>query len=422
LKRVRGSVAGLVFIALAAAGGAQSVPSRQGSLVFDTFQGFGVTSGIETGKGLTRQVTHSSANIGKGPAEAVHFLRRTQTASTSILVVQAVQHEDRLFAVDPRSGAVRALRAPLALATAQVTTEDTGNLSKSNGRNPAWSADGAFVAFSDRDGRLFVMKQDGSGLRELTDATVASGGLHPFSLSWSWSRSGDLLAFAVTTEKANTVWITHGNGSPTRIVEDADNPEWRADGMILVDTVCDPNCGLAAVSPNGGTPTPVADHVDESSVSPDGKLVAVGFSHGLEVMSAWGKGRRSLTHAFPYEIAWAPDSRRIAFNTLPGVSSIRVADLRSGRIKRLRRRIDIGKRAANLVDFVWSPRGDALAVRASLAPQERGVVGPFPTEILIVRSSGRTRRLLTGRSRFAYPDGLGLAEWEQAARIAPWKG
>jgi dipeptidyl aminopeptidase/acylaminoacyl peptidase len=361
--------------------------------------------------GVARSTAHfdSSARM-LAPFASSHGL---DGHGTSILVVRTIHRVDRLYALNPATGVTRRLRPPLALATST-----TGVFAA---RNPSWSPDGAFVAFEDDKGSLFVMKQDGSGKRELTDGSSGAD-----VDAWNWSPSGDLLVFSANTPHVgdDAVWITHGNGPPTMIVQYGSDPQWRSDGMILFDDECaEKTCGqLFALPPDGGTPTFVADDVFDWFVSPDGKEVAFDdfMTSDFQVMTAWGRNRRTLVRSDPFVIAWAPDSRRLAFNTVYHARALHVADLRSGTVQNiLRHPIRIRNRIAEIDNAFWNPSGNELAVQAAIhiGPARNG---SDQTSVSILALNGRMRTLLTGPISKSLL-GLSLSSWERAARVARWE-
>jgi Tol biopolymer transport system component len=131
----------------------------------------------------------------------------------------------------------------------------------------------------------------------------------------------------------------------------------RAGGVINADT-------LAVINPDGSGLRPLTRcscGIGTYAWSPDGKRL--GFLSGrfggaikrsnlsLFVVNADGTGTRLLAHCGVCgSFSWSPDSRRIVytFTLVPGTSSLRIVDVRTGAQRRL---------GVSGVDPVWSPTG-----------------------------------------------------------------
>jgi len=147
-----------------------------------------------------------------------------------------------------------------------------------NETSPAFSPDGAWIAFheSDTDGGIFVAGATGESVRRLTDS-----GFHP-----AWSPDGRQVAF--TTEEINdpasrlgeaTLYVVDaGGGSPRRLVDgDAAQPSWSPSGdRIVYWANIRGQRDLFTVSLSGGVRVPLTDDasIDWSPAwSPDGAFV-----------------------------------------------------------------------------------------------------------------------------------------------------
>jgi Tol biopolymer transport system component len=104
--------------------------------------------------------------------------------------------------------------------------------------NPAWSPDGARIAFSsERSGRLelYTMRPDGSDVRRLTTAsgTAGGGGFFP-----AWSPDGRRVAFASSREGNQELYVVNADGTgEVRLTNHParDNqPTWSPDGTRLL--------------------------------------------------------------------------------------------------------------------------------------------------------------------------------------------
>ncbi|HXH27805.1 MAG TPA: hypothetical protein VNL37_02100, partial [Candidatus Polarisedimenticolia bacterium] len=160
-----------------------------------------------------------------------------------------------------------------------------------NERAPAFSPDGAWIAFheADTDGGIFVAGATGESVRRVTEF-----GFHP-----AWSPDGRRLAF--TTEEifdpstrqgdASLYVVDAGGGTPRKVVEgDAVQPSWSPSGRRLLYWS---NTGgqrdLFTVSAAGGDRVPLTNDpaIDWSPVwSPDGRYAYFASDRG-GAMNLW---------------------------------------------------------------------------------------------------------------------------------------
>lgn len=197
--------------------------------------------------------------------------------------------------------------------------------------DPAWSADGALIAFSGRRHNqrtdIFVMNADGSGATALTR-------FHPgFNLSPAWSPDGSTIVFQHSSADGNDLYSVRGDGSgltqlttSPRIVERT--PEWSPDGTLILFSRLGPKGGfrlkneeLFVMNPDGSgltrmTNNNVGDF--QASWSPDGAQIAfvrqtAALGAKAFVMQADGTGATRLT-SDEFEEFWpsfSPDGSRI---------------------------------------------------------------------------------------------------------------
>lgn len=152
--------------------------------------------------------------------------------------------------------------------------------------NPAWSADGRWIAYeSDADGSfaIYVVAADGSGRRKLTSGSAND-------VQASWSPDGQRLVFASNRDGRNQLYTMFADGSLQRPLSPSDTRDFYA------------------------------------SYSPDGRQVLFGAQDArnrmlyyVGIVNADGSGRRILTDstASAEGPRWTRDGRYIVFNRVP---------------------------------------------------------------------------------------------------------
>jgi TolB protein len=171
--------------------------------------------------------------------------------------------------------------------------------------SPAWSPDGARLAFARGNG-VFVVRRDGSGKRHIArraDPTVPA-----------WSPDGRRIAFAVPGE----LRIVRADGTGERLLARGASSDtqavWSPDGRSIAYSAT----GVFVVSSAGGRPRLLSRRDEEALWSPGGRRIALVRSGtpreaGIFLAAHDGRGRRRLTRGLDTEPAWSPDGRRIAF-------------------------------------------------------------------------------------------------------------
>jgi TolB protein len=210
-----------------------------------------------------------------------------ELAGHELLVVTLRTGSAEIFRIDPANGdAVNLTCSP-----------------DSNDRYPAWSPDGSAIAFtSDRDGtyNLYVMKANGSQVRQLTYEKAPAVAYHP-----NWSGDGSKIVFGFHSDKASTCSIAP-DGSDFRVIAPGHDP----------------------------------------CISPDGRLIAytewIGGGYVLLLMDIDGQNIRQLT-THENEIGavtptFSPDGKTILFSdTVHGALELFSADVATGNIRQLTR-------------------------------------------------------------------------------------
>ena len=207
---------------------------------------------------------------------------------------------------------------PNAATSSEVNGVLTGALTPRSGLPQAVTGKIVFVS----EDQLFVVKPDGTGLRRLTD--WQSEQYDP-----AWSPNGAKVAFgrrdAGSYEDGNT-WVMNSDGTGlTQVTATSgcqDGPSWVPDGTRLIFSTyfgSNYNADICSVSANGGPLTRITrTSADEESpdCSPDGTRIAYLKGGALWVMNADGTGGRKLTQVSEARLGqphWCPDGQKIVF-------------------------------------------------------------------------------------------------------------
>ncbi len=205
----------------------------------------------------------------------------------------------------------------------RLTDEETNAIS------PAWSPDGARIAFvSDRDGNfdIWVMDSDGSDPVNLTH--------NPAQDRWpAWSPDGEWIAFASVRDSPYwELYTMRADGSDVQRVtwwETASDvaPAWSPDGKWLAfASRRDENWEIYVVARDGGNLVRLTvDPADDTNPtwSPDGSTIAfestrTGYAD-IFAMPVEGDDRQNLVNltntpfSSDHGPTWSPDGGRIAF-------------------------------------------------------------------------------------------------------------
>ena len=202
---------------------------------------------------------------------------------------------------------------------------------------PAWSPDGALIAFvavphSEETvpghyeplyAELTIMAADGSALRRI-DVTLDAGTMGVALYPPVWSPDGRRLAFVVNEREGETfkkVLYTIsseelGDAEQHRVGETASLPSWSPDGERLAFARDDEGGGGVYVARYDGTePRRVAHFAAEVSWSPDGSEILLAGG-ALHIVQPDGAGLRRLGPAQPgihADVAvWSSDGSMIA--------------------------------------------------------------------------------------------------------------
>jgi Tol biopolymer transport system component len=177
----------------------------------------------------------------------------------------------------------------------------------------AWSPGGKRLAF-DEGGRLAIMRQDGTGLRQLPQLTERDA--EP-----AWSPDGRRLAFIGMRPCLYCIWPftvrSDGTGLRRVINRGAGSPAWSTTGTLAFLNITDR--GLYTVRPDGSRLRRLFGRYwgagNQPDWSPDGSRIAFSARGRIFSIGANGRGLRRLTKNEPghSDPAWSPDGGQIAF-------------------------------------------------------------------------------------------------------------
>jgi Tol biopolymer transport system component len=162
---------------------------------------------------------------------------------------------------------------------------------------PAWSPDGATIAFSRQSPGaagyerqvVAVPAQGGEGER-----VMLTEGHDDIAPAWSWD--SQRLAFIraeppAAGPRATTVWVVSAEGEHPRAVAevpDAHSVAWHPDGeMLLVSTFAAEDGTVTLVDLDTGTATQIAEHATFAAWSPDGEEIYYFSKEGAQLPSWW---------------------------------------------------------------------------------------------------------------------------------------
>lgn len=227
---------------------------------------------------------------------------------------------------------------------------------------PQWSPDGTRIAFLREQPntkgytQVFVMNSDGTGVSRLT--CPGSGDTRP-----AWSPDGSLIAFGrYEATGGDSIFVTKPDGS-----------------------------GLQAVFQSGGKPKAI----DNVAWSPDGKRFAFADETGIAVVNVDGSGFKQLTTSLAdspdSEPAWSPDGKLIAFSRSVLLSSQQGADAQVWMMTAagLSPHAFMARPNCDLTGPAWSAHGTQLAYASGCGQR-------VEFTIAVVNSNGTGARGLFG--------------------------
>ena len=193
---------------------------------------------------------------------------------------------------------------------------------KATDGDPVFSPDGTMIAFDRREAGaapdsygdvprdIYVMKADGTGLRQLTR--------NPSDDGWArWSPSGLSLSFFSDRREGGAYVVNVATGAAREVASRGYIPDWLPNGRLLYSDDLD---RLVTVT-SYGLQQQLLPHqpgdVGDVAVSPDGRSIAYGQDQGsaLMIVDADGSHPRVLDARGPADdAAWSPDGTWIVYD------------------------------------------------------------------------------------------------------------
>ena len=226
---------------------------------------------------------------------------------------------------------------------------------------PSWSPDGKRIAFvSGRDGNIqvFVMNADGTGQKRLTHSNQSD-------MAPVWSPDGRKLAFMCTTAKPNLVTeicVVNADGSGARELtspNQGDNlyPVWEANSKVVVFTRSNGGYSVVGIDVNGEQRFHMIHGVAEVVYPPSGDTLA--YLKRSPAGGKWalyiGPRKISATSGNVDTPVWSPDGSRIAFASMSSRSDLYVVNPNGSGEQRLT------SGPGNSISPRWSPDGKSIA-------------------------------------------------------------
>lgn len=277
-----------------------------------------------------------------------------------------------------RQGSTTALRLAVVCGLALAAACGGGGSDPSN-LPEEWIA---FQSHRTFNNDVWVMRPDGSGLRNVTDDPADD--IEP-----AFSPDGSQIAFISDRDGSSELHVIDLDGTNVlQLTDDSGTvnwPAWTPDGSRLAYERTWPSSGrhIRAVTASGGGDTLLIANAFRPAWSPDGSQIAFGHSDSIFIADSAGANAQAVdSTVFGGDPAWSPDGTRLAFSVLGEIYVIGVSG--TGRQQLTNR---------TRPDFQpsWSPDGTSLLFTCDLAT----IIGALNYEICRVAATGGAALNLT---------------------------
>lgn len=172
------------------------------------------------------------------------------------------------------------------------------------------------IAFgSNRDGNdeIYIMDEDGTGVRRLTNTLAYDG-------QASWSPDGTRLTFISDRDGRKGIYLMNADGTNVSKLADlaGEDPVWSPNGTRIAFAA---GSDIYVVNIDGGAPLNVTNDPQEDfgpAWSPDGNRLTFASrrdngTYSVYVVNLDGTGIRRVVEGYSRDPAWSPDGTRIAY-------------------------------------------------------------------------------------------------------------
>src|SRR5437660_2896397 len=259
----------------------------------------GLQFGLSATEGLTGRIAFHSNRDGDFDI----YVMNADGSGVTQVTHNTINEFDPIWSPNGQQIAFGRISGCCAAAVVVINADGSGErVLADNGFPGAWSPDGRQIAFN-RNGDVYVMNVDGSGVTQLTHDGTAS--------PTAWSPNGQQIAFISTRDGDEEIYVMNTDGSGvTRLThspgrDEGDRAGWSPDGSRIVFS-SDRDGGqlhVFVMNADGSAVTQLTSgpFVDDDPVwSPDGQQIAFhstrdGGDEDIFVMNADGSGVTPLT-------------------------------------------------------------------------------------------------------------------------------